>query len=151
MRQINSFLGRYYQDRHLRPLPRHQYQHHRTNIKRNAGCWRNPKSRERKRHGIYCQIKDPVIIYRPHFRFICLIWYQNEADKFIFGQIIEKINCEDRAVLFTRIVRDLLGLKCISPRPFFARYRLLLYQLSLHYITWQEYSHTLSTMSWRLL
>ena len=85
MRQINSFLGIYYQDRHLRLLPRHQYQHHRTNIKRNAGCWRNPKSRERKRYRIYCQIKDPVIIYRPHFRFICLIWCQNEADKFIFG------------------------------------------------------------------
>ena len=29
------------------------------------------------------------------------------------GQIIEKMNCEDRAILFTRIVRDLLGLKCI--------------------------------------
>ena len=84
MRQINSFLGIYYQDRHLCLLPRHQYQHHRTNIKRNAGCWRNPKSRERKRYRIYCQIKDPVIIYRPHFRFICLIWYQNDADKFIF-------------------------------------------------------------------
>ena len=30
-----------------------------------------------------------------------------------FWQIIEKMNCEDRAILFTRIVRDLLGLKCI--------------------------------------
>ena len=75
MRQINSFLGIYYQDRHLRLLPRHQYQHHRTNIKRNAGCWRNPKSRERKRHGIYCQIKDLP------FLFLCAnnIWRANNV------------------------------------------------------------------------
>ena len=36
-----------------------------------------------------------------------------DTPSFIFGQIIEKINCEDRAILFTRIVRDLLGLKFI--------------------------------------
>ena len=27
----------------------------------------------------------------PHFRFICLVFYQNEADKFIFWHITEKI------------------------------------------------------------
>ena len=29
--------------------------------------------------------------FLPHFRFICLILALNEADKFILGQIIEKI------------------------------------------------------------
>ena len=28
---------------------------------------------------------------QPHFRFICLIFRQNDADKFIFGHITEKI------------------------------------------------------------
>lgn len=87
--------GRYYQDRHLRPLPRHQYLHHRTNIKRNAGCWRNPKSRERKRYGIYCQIKDPDTFFLPYFRFICLIPHQNKADKFNAGCYLKKLQACD--------------------------------------------------------
>ena len=69
------------------------------------------------------------------------------------------MNCEDRAILFTRIVRDLLGLKCIliyypghlASAVFRTLSAALAYQLSLHYITWQKYSHTLSTMSWRFL